>query len=58
MIPHPNTESITHMPHTPLRKNVHNPHAQAAHSYNLIDDLAQSPASMSVMEVLQTFPSQ
>jgi hypothetical protein len=30
----------------------------AAHNYNMIDDLAQSPATMFVLEVLQTFPSQ
>jgi hypothetical protein len=58
MIPHPNTEAITHMPHAPLHRNVHNPHARATHSYSLIDDLTQSPTSMSVMEVLQTCPSQ
>jgi hypothetical protein len=42
----------------PLRQNVHNPHAKAAHNYSLVDDLAQSPAAMSVLEVLQTYPSQ
>lgn len=29
-----------------------------AHSYNIIDDLAQSPLAMSALEVLQTCPSQ
>jgi len=37
---------------------VYNPHARETHRYNLIDDLAQSPTSMSIMEVLQTCPSQ
>jgi hypothetical protein len=57
MIPHPNIEAITHMPHSPLRKNVHNPHAQASHRYSLINDISQSPGAMLVMEFLQTFPS-
>jgi hypothetical protein len=42
----------------PLRKNVHNPHAKAAHNYSLVDDLAQSPTTISVLEVLQTCRSQ
>jgi hypothetical protein len=58
MICRPNTEAIACMPHAPLHMNVHNPHAEVAHSYNLIDNLAQSPAAMSVMEVLQTCHSQ
>jgi hypothetical protein len=29
-----------------------------AHNYSLVDDLAQSPAAMSVLEVLQTCPTQ
>jgi hypothetical protein len=58
MIPCPNTESITHMPHKLLRRNVHNPHAHTTHSYILIDDLTQSHVSMSAMEVFQTYLSQ
>jgi hypothetical protein len=37
---------------------LNNPHARAAHNYSLINDLAQSPASISILEVLQTFPTQ
>jgi hypothetical protein len=58
MIPHPNTEPNPRIPHMPLRWNVHNPHARETHNYSLVDDLAQSPAAMSVLEVLQTCPSQ
>jgi len=54
MIPHPNAEPIPRIP----RRNVHNPHAKAAHNYSLVDDLAQSPTAISVLEVLQTCPSQ
>jgi hypothetical protein len=53
MIPRPNAEPIPRIP----QRNVHNPHAQAAH-YSLVDDLSQSPAAISVLEVLQTCPSQ
>ena len=31
---------------------------QAASNYNIVDDLAQSPAAMSVLEVLKNYPSQ
>jgi hypothetical protein len=39
-------------------RNVHNPQAREAHNYSLVDDLAQSPATMLVLEVLQTCPTQ
>jgi hypothetical protein len=58
MIPHPNTETPLRIPRIPLRWNVNNPQARAAHNYSLVDDLAQSPAAMSVLEVLQTCPTQ
>jgi hypothetical protein len=56
--PHPNTEAIPRMPRTPFLRSVHNPHARVARSYGIIDDLAQSPVVMSIMEVLQTLPFQ
>jgi hypothetical protein len=58
MIPHPNTDPPLRIPRIPLCRNVHNPQARAAHNYSLVDDLAQSPAAMSVLEVLQTCPTQ
>jgi hypothetical protein len=58
VIPHPSTEPPLRIPRIPLRRNVHNPQARAAHNYSLVDDLAQSPAAMSVLEVLQTCPTQ
>ena len=58
MIPHSNTEPPLCIPLIPLRRNVHNPQARAAHKYSLVDNLAQSLTAMSVLEVLQTCPTQ
>jgi hypothetical protein len=58
VIPLPSAEPPLRIPRIPLRRNVHNPQARAAHNYSLVDDLAQSPAAMSVLEVLQTCPTQ
>jgi hypothetical protein len=58
MIPHPKTKPPLRIPHIPLRRNVHNPQARATHNYSLVDDLAQSPIAMSVLEVLQTCSTQ
>jgi hypothetical protein len=58
MIPRPNIKPPIRIPHIPLRRNVNNPHARAAHNYSLVDCLAQYPAAMSVLQVLQTYPTQ
>jgi hypothetical protein len=58
VIPLPSPEPPLRIPRIPLRRNVHNPQARAAHNYSLVDDLAQSPAAMSFLEVLQTCPTQ
>jgi hypothetical protein len=58
VIPLPSVEPPLRIPRIPLRRNIHNPRAREAHNYSLVDDLAQSPASMSVLEVLQTCPTQ
>jgi hypothetical protein len=58
VIPRPFAEPPLRIPYIPLHQNVHNPQARAAHNYSLVDDLAQSPAAMSVLEVLQTCPTQ
>jgi hypothetical protein len=58
VIPRPSSEPPLHIPHIPLCWNVHNPQARAAHNYSLVDNLAQSPTAMSVLEVLQTCPTQ
>jgi hypothetical protein len=57
MIPLPNTEIPLRIPRIPLCRNVHNPQARVAHNYSLVNDLAQSSASMSFLEVLQTCPT-
>jgi hypothetical protein len=57
MIPRPNTEPTIRIPCISLRRNVNNPQARATHNYSLVDDLAQSPTAMFVLEVLQTRPS-
>jgi hypothetical protein len=38
--------------------NVHNPDARVAQNYSLVNDLAQCLTPMSILEVLQTCPSQ
>jgi hypothetical protein len=58
MIPCPNAEPIPRIPLMPLRQNVHNPHARAAHNCSLVDELSHSSIAMSMLEVLQTYPSQ
>jgi hypothetical protein len=58
VIPRPSAEPPLRIPRIPLCMNVHNPQARAAHNYSLVGDLAQSPAAMSVLEVLQTCPTQ
>jgi hypothetical protein len=52
VIPFPSAEPPLCIPRIPLRRNVHNPQAREAHNYSLVDDLVQSPAAMSVLEVL------
>jgi hypothetical protein len=58
VIPLPSVEPPLRIPRIPLCRNVHNPRARVAHSYSLVDGLAQSPSAMLVLEVLQTFPTQ
>jgi hypothetical protein len=58
VIHRPSAKAPLCIPRIPLRRNIHNPQARETHNYSLVDDLAQSPATMSVLEVLQTFPTQ
>jgi len=46
------------VPWPPLRQTSHNAHSRVAQNYIIVDDLAQSPAAMYALEVLQTCPSQ
>jgi hypothetical protein len=58
VIPNPTAEPPLPIPCIPLRRNVHNPQARATHNYSLVDNLAQSPTTMSVLDILQTCPTQ
>ena len=49
---------MPHIPKSILRKSVHNPNAQAAQTYSIVEDLSQAPCAMSALEVLQTCPAQ
>ena len=55
-IPQPKVEVHTKIPKGPLRQNAAS--GRAAHSYSIVDDLAQSPAAISTLELLQSSPSQ
>jgi hypothetical protein len=58
MILHPNTETPLQIPRIPLHRNVHKTQARATPNYSLVDDLAQCPTTMSILEVIQTCPTQ
>lgn len=54
-IPQPRLEAIPKVLKGPLCRNVvSNP---AAHTYSIVDNLAQPPTAMSTLEVLQSCPS-
>ena len=44
--------------HSPILRVANNVTARAIVSYNIMDDLAQTPMAMSALEVLKTFPTQ
>jgi hypothetical protein len=41
-----------------FKKASHNPNARATHNYSVVEDLSQTPCTMSALEVLQSCPSQ
>lgn len=41
-----------------LRKSLYNPNTRATQHYNIVEDSAQAPSTMSSLEVLQSYPSQ
>jgi hypothetical protein len=41
-----------------IQKSTFNPHACAAQNYNIVEDLAQAPSTMSALEILQSCPTQ
>ena len=50
-IPQPKVEVHTKIPKGPLCRNAAS--GRATHSYSIVDDLAQSPAAISMLELLQ-----
>jgi hypothetical protein len=48
----PTFNSILHPPKSTICKDTFNPSSHAAQNYNIVEDLAQAPCAMSVLEVL------
>ena len=49
---------ILHPPKGTLWKVVFNPNAQDTQFYNVVEYLAQAPCAISILEVLQSCPTQ
>jgi hypothetical protein len=54
----PTFDSILRPPKSTIHKATFNPSSRAAQNYNIFEDLAQAPCTMSALEVLQHCPSQ
>jgi hypothetical protein len=54
----PTFESILHPSKRNIRKATFNPNSHATQNYNIVEDLAQALCAMSMLEVLQHYPSQ
>jgi hypothetical protein len=48
---------MNHIPKGAFKKASHNSNARVAQNYSVVEDLAQTPCTMSALEVLQSFPS-
>lgn len=55
-IPQPKVEAIINIPKGPLRHNAAS--NRTSHTYNIVGNLVQSPATMLTLEFLQSCPSQ
>jgi len=51
-------ETMTRIPKGVFKKASHNLNARAAQNYSVVEDLAQTPCTMFVLEVLHSFPLQ
>jgi hypothetical protein len=51
-------ETMTCIPKGVFKKSSHNPNARATQNYSVVEDLSQTPCTMSSLEVLQSCPSQ
>ena len=49
---------VLHPTKASIKRATHNPNARASQNYNIVEDLAQAPCTMSSLEVLQIFPVQ
>jgi hypothetical protein len=49
-------ETMTRILKGAFNKASHNPNARAAQNYSVVEDLLQTPCTMSSLEVLQIFP--
>lgn len=54
-IPCHSSNNTPHVPKVHLHCTTNNPHVRVDHGYSIVDDLAQSLAAMSSLEVLQTY---
>ena len=52
------SDSILRPPKASIKRATYNPNARAAQNYSVVEDLAQAPCAMSVLEVLQSCPEQ
>ena len=57
-IERPKVEPIPQMPKGPSKRMTINPNAKVAQNYSIVEDLTQSPCTMSALEVLQSCPAQ
>ena len=57
-IERPVLDSILRPPKASIKWETHNPNARVAQNYSVVEDLAQAPCAMSVLEELQSFPVQ
>ena len=51
-------DSVLSSPKASIKHATHNPNARAAQNYNVVEDLAQAPYAMFVLELLQSGPAQ
>ena len=57
-IERPVLDSILRPPKASIKWATHNPNSRDAQNYSVVEDLAQAPCAMSVLEELQSFPVQ
>jgi hypothetical protein len=50
-------DTMTCIPKGAFKRASHNPNARAAQNYSVVEDLSQTPCTMSALEVLQSCPS-